>query len=169
MEEDVDADEEEENELADGHEILNEQELDRPPVNDSGERGYDDSDDAQSAEAESYNDDDASTNSEPANENAPYDEPEEFEDYSRSQDEETREEPQNANKTINLDEEEEENQSDVGQSFEQYDGEAEDSYYEGDGDDYNEEEMEEEPEYDDEADPAGDGDDDSDSDIICLD
>lgn len=64
----------------DENEILAEHELDRMPIHDGGERDSEDSGDTQSAaEAESYNDDDASTNSEVVNENAPYDEPEEFE------------------------------------------------------------------------------------------
>jgi hypothetical protein len=70
-----------------GHEILDEQDLDRLPVNEAGERTYEDSEDAQSAQAESYNDDDASTISDPVDENAPYNEPNEFEDENFDEDE----------------------------------------------------------------------------------
>jgi hypothetical protein len=98
--------ESENNELADEEderEIMSPGEEERLPLHEGGERDDVDSDDSQSAGAESYNDDQATTDEEPVVETAPYNEPEEFAD---GYDEEgSRTAPENPNKTIELDDE----------------------------------------------------------------
>lgn len=155
---------EEDSELAedvDVEEIMSPEELDRLPLHEGGERDAEDSDDVQSAEPESYEDDEATTDEEPVDENAPYNEPEEFVELDDEQSDEV--EPpavqQNQNRTIELDDEQSE------ASAEEF------------AEDYGEDEEEiEDPEFAQYSDSEGgdsqqapEGDDDSGSDIIVLD
>ncbi|KAI6192058.1 hypothetical protein M3Y97_00295000 [Aphelenchoides bicaudatus] len=147
------------------NEMLSPEEMDRLPLHEGGERELEDSEDAQSAEAESYNDDEATTDEEPVNEDAPYNEPQEFEDSHNDYLEERESAPiqANPNKTIQLDDDQSE---ESGVEAEEFPEDFEDEYEENND--------LEEPEFGNYSDSNGNEDqqpagDDSDSDIIVLD
>lgn len=139
-------------ETANENEILSPEELDRLPLHEGGEREEEDSDDVQSAEPESYEDDEATTDEESVDEMAPYNEPEEFKEYDSNDEEEIpAEQPDNA---VNL----EGNEQSETQSNEAVEDEE---------DEYSENENPEEPEEF--EDYSGSDQNDGDSDIIVLD